>query len=63
MNHAIRVVGYWIFESNYAKSLVLNRASLEMICAPSVGEEQAFKLKTVFTAVRYIRSASKLKKG
>ena len=43
-NHAISVVGYWIFDSNYEKSLVLNRASLDMICAPSVCEEQAAKL-------------------
>ena len=62
VNHAISVVEYWMFKSNYAKSLVLNMASLEMICASSVGEEQAFKFKTVFTAVRYIRSAAKLKK-
>ena len=25
VNHAISVVGYWIFDSNYEKSLVLNR--------------------------------------
>ena len=41
VNHAISVVGKWIFDSNYEKSLVLNRASLDMICAPYVGEEQA----------------------
>ena len=62
VNHAISVVGYWIFDSNYEKSLVLNRASLDMICAPSVGEEQDAKIETVFTAVRYILSASQLKK-
>ena len=39
VNHAISVVGYWIFDSNYKKSLVLNRESLDMICAPSVDEE------------------------
>ena len=61
MNHAISVVGYWIFESNYEKSLVLNRASLDMICAPYVVEEQAAKFELVFTAVRYIRSAAQLK--
>ena len=33
-----------------------------MICAPSVGEEQAAKVETVFTAVRYIRSAAELNK-
>ena len=40
VNHDISVVGNWIFESKYEKALVLNRASLDMICTPSVGEEQ-----------------------
>ena len=40
VNHAISVVEYWIFDSNYEKALLLNRESLDMICAPSVGEEQ-----------------------
>ena len=40
VNHAISVVGSWIFDSNYERALVLNGASLDMICAPSVGEEQ-----------------------
>ena len=62
VNYAISVVGYWIFDSNYKKSLVLNRASLEIICSPSVGEEQASKFETVFASVRYIRSAAQLKK-
>ena len=51
-NHAISVVGNWIFESNYEQSLVLKRASLDMICTPSVGEEQAATFESVFTAVR-----------
>ena len=38
VNHAISVVGNWIFDSNYEKALVLNRASLNMICEPYVGE-------------------------
>ena len=33
-----------------------------MICAPSVGEEQAPKFETVFTAVRYICLNAQLKK-
>ena len=37
VNHAFSVVGYWIFDSNYKKALVLNRESLDMICAPSMG--------------------------
>ena len=62
LNHAISVVGYWIFDSNCKRALVLNRESLDMICAPSVGEEQAAKSELVFTAVRYIWYAAQLKK-
>ena len=62
VNHDISFVEYWIFDSNYEKALVLNMASLDMICAPSVGEEQAAKFETVFTAVRYNRSAAQLNK-
>ena len=39
VNHDIGVVGYWIFDSNCEKALVLNRESLDMICAPYVSEE------------------------
>ena len=62
MNHTISVVGNWIFESNYKKALVLNRASADMVFAPSMGEEQATKSELVFTAVRYIRYAAQLNK-
>ena len=50
-NHAISVAGYRIFDSNYEKSLILNRKYLVMICALSVGEEQVAYFETVFTAV------------
>ena len=62
MNHAISVVGCWVFDSKYKKALVLNRASLDIICARTVGEKQFSKFETVFTAVRYIRYAAQLKK-
>ena len=62
VNHAISVVGNCIFDSNYDKALVLNMSSLDMICAPSVGEEQAAKFESVFTAVIKIYSRAKLKK-
>ena len=58
VNHAISVVVYWIFDSNYKIELVLNRESLDMICAPSFGGEEVYKSETVFTAVRYIFSDS-----
>ena len=38
INHAISIVGYWIFDSNYEKALYLTRESLDLICSPSVGE-------------------------
>ena len=52
VNNDISVVAYWIFDSNYKISLVLNRESLDMICAPSIGEEQAAEFETVFSVVR-----------
>ena len=54
LNHSTIFVGYWIFDSNYKKTLVLNIESLDMIFAPFVGEEQVAEFETVFTAVRYI---------
>ena len=51
VNYAISVVWYWIFESNYKKALVLNRESLNMIFAPSVGEEQVAVFEILFTEV------------
>ena len=62
LNHAISVVGYWIFDSKYKRVLVFNIESLDMICAPSVGEEQVSKFETVFIAVRYICLDAHLKK-
>ena len=38
VNNAISVFGSWIFDSNYEIAIVLNKASLDMICAPYVGE-------------------------
>ena len=63
VNHAISVVGSWIFDSKYERALVLNKEWLEMICAPSIGEEQAARFEKVYYAVRYILNEAKLKKG
>ena len=62
VNRYIRVVGYLIFDSNYKIALVINRESLDMICAPSIGEEQVAVFETVFTAVIYIFLDARLKK-
>ena len=63
VNNAISVVGNWIFDSNYEIALFLNRSSLVMSCAPSVGEEQAAKPEKVYYAVRYILNEAKLNIG
>ena len=62
VNHAISIVGSWIFDSNYEKALVLNRASLDMICASSIGEEQAECFEKVYYSVRFISKEAQLKK-
>ena len=63
LNHAVSIVGCWIFYSNYKKSLVLNRASLDMICAPSVGEEQAAKFELIFYCSKIHLLCSAIKEG
>ena len=63
VNHAISVVGGCIFESNYERALILNKESLDMICAPYVGEEQAASFEKVYYAVRFISKEAKLKEG
>ena len=61
VNHDISVVGYWIFDSNYKKTLVLNRESLYIICALSYGEEQVADFELVHNAVGYICLDARLK--
>ena len=48
VNHAISVVGYCIFDSKYEIELVLNRESLDMICAPFVARKKWLRLKRLF---------------
>ena len=55
VNHDIAVFGYWIFDSQNEKELVINRESLDNIFATSVGEEKAANFDTLFYDVRYIR--------
>ena len=55
--------GSWIFDSNYERALVFNKESLDMICAPSIGEEQAASFEKVYYAVRFILKEAQLKEG
>ena len=52
VNHDISIVGYWIFESNYEKALCMSPESLDLICSPSICEEQVSKFPSVFYIVR-----------
>ena len=38
VNHAISIVGNWIFDSNYKKALCLTQELLDLICSPSIGK-------------------------
>ena len=40
VNHAVSIVGYWIFDSNYKKSLLLKLESLNQKSLP--GSKQCF---------------------
>ena len=47
VNHAISVVGNWIFYSNYEKAPVLNRESLDIICAHLLVKNKMLYLKMI----------------
>ena len=52
LNHAISILVYWIFDSKNEKEIYLTQESLDVICSPSIGEEQAETFQSVFYAVR-----------
>ena len=49
VNHAISIVGYWIFDSNYEKSLCLTQESLDVICSPLIGKKKLQCFNHYFT--------------
>ena len=62
VNRAISIIGHWIFDSNYKKELCLTQESLDLICSPSIGEEQVATSRSVFNSVGYIWAPIHLKK-
>ena len=62
LNCDISIVGYWIFDSNYERALVLNRELLDIICALYFGKEEVATFERVFYDVRYILSTAHLNK-
>ena len=59
-NHAVIIVGYCIFDSNYKNSILLTVDSLNLICSSSEGEGLFALFEAVFHAVRYIDNTGKL---
>ena len=53
VNHAISIVGSWIFYSIHEKALCLKQESLDMIYYPSIFKELIATFQSVFYAVRY----------
>ena len=46
MNHSTIIVGFWISDSNYEQALCMTREALDLICSPSIGEEQVVNFET-----------------
>ena len=63
LNRDISIVGYQIFDSNYKQALFMTGELWDLICSPSVGEEQVVNFETVFYAVRYMWSPGNLNIG
>ena len=63
VNHAISIVGYWIFESKYERALHLTREPLDILCYPSVGEEKVVKFEILFYSLGYLCSPGNLNMG
>ena len=63
VNHAISVVGYWIFDSNYKIALCLTQELLDIMCSTSIGEELVTTFQSVFYAVRYNWLPGNIKEG
>ena len=61
VNHAISVVGYWLFDYNYKKALCLTQESLNIIRSTSIGEELVAMFQSIFYAVRYSWAPGNLK--
>ena len=62
LNNFISILGYWIFDSNFKKSLFFTQEWLYLICSPSIGEELVATFKSVSYAVGYSWLQGNLKK-
>ena len=60
-NHAISIVRYYIFDSNYKKALFLTQELLDIICSIYIGEELVATFQSVLYAIRYSWEPGNLK--
>ena len=51
-DHAVSIVRYWVFYSNYKEVILLKLDSLNLIWSPSEGEGVFGVFETLFNAVR-----------
>ena len=63
VNHYISIVGYWIFDSNYKKSLCLTQEPLDIICSPPIGKKLVATFQSLFYAIRLSCAPGDLKEG
>ena len=61
MNYAVNVIGKWIYDSSYRKTLALNIESLNSICSCSNEYKTCAIFKEVYYIVSYANPKAKFK--
>ena len=60
VNHAISIIGCWIYDFNYKIALTLIKYYLDIICSPSKGDKGMYsEFKGVYYAVRGVNPKAK----
>ena len=60
VNHAVIIIGYWMYDSNYKTALPLIKESMDTIIYLYKNEKGAYaEFKEVYYDVRYVNSKAK----
>ena len=62
VNRAIIIVGHWIFDSDYKKTLCLTQEYLDIICSPYIDEEQVATFQSILCCYIHFDTNSSLKR-
>ena len=62
VNYDIIIVGHWIFDYKYNKSICLTQVLMDIIFSPSIDKERFATFQSIFYAVRYIWEPIHIKK-